>query len=117
MKSQSSLYDLNPAMPPDSDFRPGELQHLVVGNVGRLLDPRRAPVRLVAFHSGSGMAFVQEVFSAMEIERPLLFRTMNCVGPLQQWNAARSFISATFTRGVAEALFCEYDMTRTVAMY
>ncbi len=45
--------DADPAR--DSDFAPGELRHLVAGNRGRLLDPRRTPVtvREVAPERGS----------------------------------------------------------------
>lgn len=63
------------------------------------------------------MAFVQEVFSQNGTERPILYRTLSCAGPLERRNTKRSFISATFNRDVAEALFAEHDMTRTIAMY
>ena len=63
------------------------------------------------------MAFVQETFSQSGIEQPILYRTLYCAGPLDQRNTKRSFISATFNRDVAEALFAEHDMTRTIAMY
>ncbi len=63
------------------------------------------------------MAFVQEVFSQNGIERPMLYRTLTCAGPLERRNTKRSFISGTFNRDVAEALFAEHDMTRTIAMY
>lgn len=63
------------------------------------------------------MAFVQEVFSLAEIETPVLYRTLYSAGPLQRGNTKRSFISATFNRDVAEALLCEHDTTRTIAMY
>ena len=53
--SDAAVYatDAHPA--PDSDFAPGELRHLVEGNRGRLLDPRRTPVtvREVAPQRGS----------------------------------------------------------------
>jgi hypothetical protein len=53
--SDAAVYasDAHPA--PDSDFAPGELRHLVEGNRGRLLDPRRTPVtvREVAPERGS----------------------------------------------------------------
>jgi hypothetical protein len=63
------------------------------------------------------MAFVQEVFSRGGIERPVLYRTLSCSGLLEPRNASQSFISATFSRAVAEALFAEHDKTRTIAMY
>jgi hypothetical protein len=63
------------------------------------------------------MAFVQEVFSRNGIERPMLYRTLTSAGPLERRNTKRSFISGTFNRDVAEALFAEHDMTRTIALY
>jgi hypothetical protein len=39
-----SVYQSSPDMAPDIDFEPGSLHHLVAGNRGRLLDPRRTPV-------------------------------------------------------------------------
>jgi hypothetical protein len=41
------LYEHDPEMAPDSEFELGRLDHLVVGNDGRLLDARRTPVRVV----------------------------------------------------------------------
>ena len=41
------VHQFNSNMAPDSDFRPGEIKHLVVGNRGRLLDPRRTPIMIV----------------------------------------------------------------------
>jgi hypothetical protein len=42
-----AFYEHDPAMAPDSAFETGRLDHLVVGNEGRLLDARRTPVRVV----------------------------------------------------------------------
>lgn len=39
-------YQRDEAMAPDSEFEPGRLDHLVVGNAGRLLDARRTPLRI-----------------------------------------------------------------------
>jgi hypothetical protein len=38
------IYAFDPAAPPDTEFLPGELCYLVVGNRGRLLDARRTPI-------------------------------------------------------------------------
>ncbi len=70
-----------------------------------------------AEHILTRMAFTQEVFSRSGIERPLLYRTISCAGPLEPRSAARSFLSATFSRAVAEALFAEHDSMRTIALY
>lgn len=51
-------YDPNPRA--DSEFEPGGLASLVVGNRGRLLDPRRTPVRIVALDMATGQ-FVVEI--------------------------------------------------------
>ncbi|MFQ5947302.1 MAG: hypothetical protein ACE5KX_00395 [Acidimicrobiia bacterium] len=48
-------YQFDPEAAPDSDFEPGELHHLVVGNRGRLLDPRRTPIQIVALHAEIGI--------------------------------------------------------------
>jgi hypothetical protein len=42
-----SIYQSAADPAPDSEFEPGELHHLVAGNAGRLLDPRRTPVVVV----------------------------------------------------------------------
>ena len=39
-----AIYESDPDAAPDSDYVPGSLEHLVVGNPGRLLDQRRTPV-------------------------------------------------------------------------
>ena len=41
-------------MAPDSDFEPGSLRHLVAGNTGRALDPRRTPFRIVELRPATG---------------------------------------------------------------
>lgn len=46
-------------MQPDEEFEPGQYVHLVVGNHGRLLDPRRTPVQLMDLDLESGMFTVQ----------------------------------------------------------
>jgi len=50
----SDVHQRDPNQAPDSAFEPGGLQHLVVGNMGRMLDPRRTPVRIVALHLDRG---------------------------------------------------------------
>lgn len=42
-----SVYLENSDMAPDSEFEPGELAHLVAGNTGCLLDPRRTPISVI----------------------------------------------------------------------
>jgi hypothetical protein len=39
-----SVYETDPNAAPDHEFEPGELVHLVPGNRGRMLDPRRTPI-------------------------------------------------------------------------
>ena len=41
------VYQSDPERAPDSDFEPGLPAHAVVGNRGRMLDPRRTPVLVV----------------------------------------------------------------------
>jgi hypothetical protein len=54
------VYASNPDAAPDEQFEPGRLEHLVVGNAGRLLDPRRTPVGVTGIELASGL-FVVEV--------------------------------------------------------
>jgi hypothetical protein len=49
-----SIYQRDPDSAPDSEFEPGELAHLVAGNAGRLLDPRRTPVSIRAIREDAG---------------------------------------------------------------
>jgi hypothetical protein len=57
--NQTPIFQYNAERPPDSDFEPGTLGHLVVHNTGRLLDYRRTPVRLTALNLASGMFEVE----------------------------------------------------------
>jgi hypothetical protein len=54
------IYASDPDAAPDEQFEPGRLEHLVVGNAGRLLDPRRTPVSVIGIDLASGQ-FVAEV--------------------------------------------------------
>ncbi len=42
------IYEHDPSAAPDEDFERGTLAHLRPGNKGRMLDPRRTPVRVLA---------------------------------------------------------------------
>jgi len=48
------IHQHDPDMLPDTAFVPGGLEHLVPGNRGRLLDPRRTPVRVVELLPATG---------------------------------------------------------------
>jgi hypothetical protein len=54
-----SVYMRNPDAPPDEAFEPGTLRHLVVGNAGRLLDPRRTPVTVIGLRPEQGFFIVR----------------------------------------------------------
>jgi len=54
-----SIYQTAADPAPDSEFEPGELDHLVVGNAGRLLDPRRTPVTVVGIRLEVGTFVVR----------------------------------------------------------
>jgi hypothetical protein len=49
------VYASDPNAAPDDQFEPGRLEHLVVGNAGRLLDPRRTPVTVTGIELLSGL--------------------------------------------------------------
>ncbi len=53
------IHQFNPDMPPDSEFLPGRLEHLVPGNTGRMLDARRTPVRLAGLRLAAGFLEVE----------------------------------------------------------
>lgn len=42
------VHQFDPNKRPDDEFEPGEFAHLVPGNPGRMLDPRRTPVTITA---------------------------------------------------------------------
>jgi hypothetical protein len=52
------VHECDPHAAPDTDFEPGRLEHLVPGNRGRMLDPRRTPVSLVAVDLDAGFFHV-----------------------------------------------------------
>ncbi len=54
------VHQFNPNPLPDSHFEPGTLRHVVAGNRGRLLDPRRTSVRVVGVRQQTGF-FVIEI--------------------------------------------------------
>lgn len=54
------VYQFNPDMLPDTCFHPGDLKYVVPGNEGRLLDPRRTPLRVLDVKRTSGF-FVLEI--------------------------------------------------------
>jgi hypothetical protein len=49
------VHQFNPDMLPDDDFTPGTLEHLVPGNVGRLMDVRRTPGKLLELDEENAM--------------------------------------------------------------
>ena len=53
------IYQSNSNMLPDSAYENGELRHLIVGNMGRLLDPRRTPVRITEVKSETGFVALE----------------------------------------------------------
>lgn len=57
-------YQHDPDAAPDSDFESGRLHHLVPGNRGRMLDPRRTPVVVVGM--GTGVGFFELEVAAFE---------------------------------------------------
>lgn len=54
-----AVYRSEPGSQPDASFEPGVLAHLVPGNTGRLLDPRRTPVRVGRVRMADGMFEVE----------------------------------------------------------
>lgn len=54
-----NVYRSDPGAAPDSEFLPGQLRHLVAGNRGRLLDPRRTPVHITDVRPQTGFFEVE----------------------------------------------------------
>ena len=52
-------FQFDPDCAPDTNFEPGELHHLCVGNEGRLLDFRRTPVRVLRLCDETGLATIE----------------------------------------------------------
>jgi len=59
MAEEMSVYESDPDAMPDSEFEPGSLHHLVVGNTGRLLDARRTPVTIVDLRTDTGFVLLR----------------------------------------------------------
>ncbi len=57
----AGMYQRDPEMAADSEFEPGRLEHVVVGNEGRLLDPRRTPVRVLGIRPEVGLFEVEVI--------------------------------------------------------
>jgi len=54
-----AVYQSDPDAPSDDEYAAGELGHLIIGNRGRLLDPRRTPVHVVAVDPDIGFFTVE----------------------------------------------------------
>lgn len=55
LRETCSVYESDPDQLPDSEFTPGDLSLLHPGNVGRMLDPRRTPIRIIDVMPEIGM--------------------------------------------------------------
>lgn len=56
---ETAVYESDPGAAPDSEFVPGQVEHLMEGNLGRLLDERRTPVALRSIDVDTGMFEVE----------------------------------------------------------
>ncbi len=77
--SGTDVYLTDPARAPDSEFEPGELRHLVAGRCGRLLDPRRTPVRVLGLDLARGF-FEVEVRAFEDVGARWLVPVESCGG-------------------------------------
>ncbi len=55
----AEIYQHDPDPPGDETYETGEYRHLVAGNRGRMLDPRRTPVRVLGVDETRGMFEVE----------------------------------------------------------
>lgn len=76
-----TAYQHDMEMLPDSAFHRGELKHLVAGNEGRMLDPRRTPIRVLDVNPDNGF-FECEVL-AFEDHGARWFLPFESVGTFQ----------------------------------
>jgi hypothetical protein len=53
-EAPAAVYQHDAHAAPDTEFEPGTFAHLVPGNRGRMLDPRRTPVTIVAVDHATG---------------------------------------------------------------
>lgn len=91
-----SVYQRDPEMAPDADFEPGDLVHLVPGNRGRLLDPRRTPVLLTTVREATGMFTVRiEAFEDRGAEWEIPFERVG----IFQFERPASRASSTVVQG------------------
>jgi hypothetical protein len=59
MSRRPAIYEHDPGSAPDEEFEQGSLSHAVVGNEGRMLDPRRTPVRVVDVRPATGLVVLE----------------------------------------------------------
>ena len=76
-----TLYEHDPDQRPDSEYEAGELRHLVAGNEGRMLDPRRTPVRILSVAVETG--FFELRIEAFEDEGAVWLMPFEKVGNYQ----------------------------------
>lgn len=106
------MYERDPNMAPDTEFTPGELSLLCVGNEGRMLDPRRTPIRVIDMHPRIGM-FELEV-TAFEDRGARWLVPFEDVGKFQFAKAAGRADTSTLVR--YEDAVARFDRTMTVAV-
>ncbi len=105
------IYEHDVTAPPDSEFEPGTLAHLVAGNSGRLLDPRRTPVTVTGVDQSRGMfCVVVDAFEdagarwELPLEHVTRYQFARGAGRLPEPAVAR-----------LEQIVCKFDRTIEIA--
>jgi hypothetical protein len=91
-----SIYQTDPDMLSDEAFEPGVIEHLVDGNTGRALDPRRTPVTIVEVLPETG--FVVLRLDGFEDEGALWEVPLESVAHYQFRRGCRRADAATLAR-------------------
>ncbi|MCD4655749.1 hypothetical protein K8T06_17640 [bacterium] len=74
-----SVYQFDKAKLTDCEFELGILDHLVIGNHGRLLDPRRTPVKIIDIQTSTGMFVIQvQAFEDKGVIWKIPFEDIHC---------------------------------------
>lgn len=106
-----SVYDSDPDAAPDSEFIHGELRHLVVGNRGRLLDPRRTPIRISCVSPETG--FFEVEIEAFEDAGARWLVPLESVASYQFADGSATAVGAELAALHAAAARCDVQITIT----
>lgn len=106
-----SVYESDPDAAPDSEFIHGGLHHLVAGNRGRLLDPRRTPVHVTCVSPEIG--FFEVEIKAFEDAGARWLVPLESVGSYQFAHGSATVGGAELAALRAAVARCDIQITIT----